>query len=72
MKNECPYCHKEMISLLARQEISKLCKLNNCLSTCANPGGQQFDFNFGRIQISAYCDECDLIDFKEQLNKLIK
>ena len=66
----CPCCGKNMISWAAIEEIRKLFKENGGLSYFFNPGGCEFNFTNGKIQISSQCDNCDLVDFKEQLAAL--
>lgn len=70
--NTCPYCGKNMISWAAIEEIRKLFKENRGVSYFFNPGGCEFNFTNGKIQIQSQCDNCDLIDFKGQLAKLNK
>lgn len=68
---KCPYCNKNRISNDAKIEMLSLARKYK-YSWCFNPGGAQFNFNFGRIQICAECDECDLISFKQQMKELNK
>jgi hypothetical protein len=58
---ECPVCKRNSSNAAAAQAIGALASAYGCTGSQHNPGGFQFSFPFGgRIQISLYCDLCDL------------
>jgi len=57
---ECPVCKRNSFDDLPRKATSALLSAYGCTSEMVNPGGREFLFPFGRIQVSDCCYWCDL------------
>jgi hypothetical protein len=52
-------------------EITSLLVKHGCTVNLCNPGGREFHFPFGRIQITDYCHYCDLDKMKLQIREFM-
>ena len=67
---KCPYCNKESIDKVASDAITALLVKHGCTGNMCNPGGREFLFPFGRVQVSDYCHHCDLEKLKDRIAEL--
>lgn len=66
---KCPVCHKIRNDKKARLAAKKLAATYGLISEMCNPGGRELRFEFGSIQLSDMCDNCDLRTLRRHIKK---
>lgn len=65
---KCPVCGGIVIIPDFKEQLHNIYKNHPIKSTYNNPGGAEIEFvKEGRIQISAWCDSCDLTKIRRFL-----
>lgn len=70
--SKCPICNRNPIDDRPRKATAALLSAYECTALNHNPGGCEFFFPFGRIQVQECCEWCDLETMMTRLLEMNK